>query len=473
MRINRKIQRIKCAGFDFVASLLAWVLFFFLRKSFELDTLDNIFPIVFHDVTFWKSTLLIPFFWIVIFLFAGDYRKPFRKSRLQEVGYSFMVIFLGTVLLFFIIILDDDVKYYTIYYKYFITAFLCEFTVVCAVRLIVTTLTHKKLRNRQIGFNTLMIGSGHNALATLRELSDKKNISGNIFIGFVNITQQQEYLVQDHLSHLGSYDEIPQIIVSHDIDEVIIALEKSEFDELGKIITMLEGSDVIIKIKPIIQDILMKSVKTLSIFNVPFIEVSPEPMPLWQQFIKRFLDIFLSLLAIIVLSPVFVISIFLVKHSSKGPVLYRQERVGKNGVPFTMLKFRSMYDDAESDGPKLSSKNDSRITPWGKIMRKYRIDELPQFFIVLLGKMSLVGPRPERQFYIDKIMEQAPYYKLLLRVKPGLTSWGQVRYGYAEDIEQMIDRLPYDILYVENMSLAMDFKILIYTVLIVFEGRGE
>ena len=163
----------------------------------------------------------------------------------------------------------------------------------------------------------------------------------------------------------------------------------------------------------------------------------------------------------------------IIKLTSKGPVFYSHERIGLHGKPFTMHKFRSMYQDAETNGPQLSSENDPRITPLGRFMRQVRLDEIPQFWNVLIGDMSLVGYRPERQYYIDQIMKEAPHYRLLFKIKPGITSWGQVKFGYAENVKEMIQRLKYDILYLENMSLATDFKIMIYTILIVMLGRGK
>jgi lipopolysaccharide/colanic/teichoic acid biosynthesis glycosyltransferase len=196
-------------------------------------------------------------------------------------------------------------------------------------------------------------------------------------------------------------------------------------------------------------------------------------MPAWQIMFKRILDITVSAICLIILSPLFIYLALKVKLSSKGPIFYRQERIGFQGVPFTILKFRSMYENAENSGPQLSKDNDQRCTPFGAIMRKWRLDELPQFWNVLIGEMSLVGPRPERQYYIEKIMEKAPHYRHLLKVRPGITSWGQVKYGYASNVDQMIQRLKYDILYLENRSIALDFKIMFYTVVVLVQGTGK
>ena len=218
-------------------------------------------------------------------------------------------------------------------------------------------------------------------------------------------------------------------------------------------------------------DILTGKVKMAHIYSTPLIQISHSLMSTWQQQAKQLIDISLSLFALIVFSPIILFLAIGIKLTSKGSILYSHERIGQFGKPFTLYKFRSMYTDAEKNGPALSSKDDNRITPFGKFMRKAKLDELPNFFNVLKGDMSLVGPRPERKYYIDQIIEKAPHYLHLQKVKPGITSWGQVKYGYAEDVEQMINRLKYDILYIENMSVYVDFKIIIYTILKILKGK--
>ena len=217
----------------------------------------------------------------------------------------------------------------------------------------------------------------------------------------------------------------------------------------------------------------MGSIHQESIFHSPLIIINTRLMPEWEYSLKRLFDVVLSLVAMLLLSPVYLITAIIVKCTSPGPVFYAQERIGYHGRPFKMHKFRSMYVDAEQAGPALSKDNDPRITPFGRFMRKVRLDEIPQFYNVFKGTMSLVGPRPERQYYIDQIVKRAPEYKLLQRVKPGITSWGQVRYGYASTVDEMVERLRYDLLYLDNMSLLTDLKILAYTVIIILQGRGK
>jgi exopolysaccharide biosynthesis polyprenyl glycosylphosphotransferase len=471
--MNWKLQVTKYILFDWIAALFAWSLFYIFRKQSEDSLFYENFEIVFSDPNFWYGIILIPLGWLLLYAIVGTYRKIYRKARLRELGQTFVITLIGLTVIFFVAILDDVIVTYKSYYQSFAVVFSLHFILTYAGRLALTSVTVRKIHNKEIGFNTIIVGSNGNATRIYNEIEKQERSAGNLFIGFLSVYDKDDYRIGEFLPHLGSYEDIKRIVAEHQIEEVIIAIERTETDTIDKIIAKLEETSVVIKIIPIMQDILFGSVKQSGIWHAPLIQISPDLMPAWQQSVKRIMDIVVSLIAMVLLIPVYIFTAVGVKLSSKGPILYSQERIGLKGKPFKMHKFRSMFSDAENAGPQLSSENDPRITPFGRFIRKVRLDEIPQFYTVLKGDMSLVGPRPERHFYIDQIVKRAPHYRLLLKVKPGITSWGQVKYGYASNVDEMIERLKYDILYIENMSIAMDIKILIYTILIVLQGRGK
>lgn len=292
------------------------------------------------------------------------------------------------------------------------------------------------------------------------------------FIGFIQANGSDTQL-KSLMPNLGKVGDLDRVVREYAIQEVIIAIGSSDHAILESVLNKLESSPVEVRIIPDIYDILSGSVRMSSIYGAPLIEIDREIMPQWQRSLKRMMDWGVSIVAILILFPVYLVIGLAVWSTSKGPVFFLQERIGWHGKPFRIIKFRTMVQDAEKAGPQLSSENDPRITPLGKFLRKSRMDELPQFFNVLKGDMALVGPRPERAHFIAKIVERAPHYTHLQKVRPGITSWGQVKYGYAENVDEMIQRLRFDLIYIENMSIALDIKILFYTVLTVLKGRGK
>jgi exopolysaccharide biosynthesis polyprenyl glycosylphosphotransferase len=473
--MNKKLQVLKYLIADVTAATLAWSLFFTFRKLYiETAKFGKPVPLIFDKQYYW-GLIFIPVFWLLMYYLTGTYKDIYRKSRLKEIGQTLLLSVIGVLIIFFALLLDDEIVSYRNYYQSIITLFLLHFGFTAIFRVILSSITNYRIHNRIIGFNTLLVGSNENALKLYTEMESQDKSSGNRFVGFVHIDNKNGFSqeLKKSLPHLGELADLKSIIQKHKIEEVIIAIESFEHENIGKIVNELDYQGLIIKVIPDMYDILSGSVKMTSIFGAPLISISREIMPIWQQSLKRMIDIVTSIVVLTLFSWVYIIVAIAVKASSKGPVFYSHERIGWHGKPFYIHKFRSMFVDAEKAGPALSSKADPRITPLGRFLRKVRLDEIPQFYNVLIGEMSIVGPRPERQFFIDQIVKIAPHYKHLHKVRPGITSWGQVKYGYAENVEQMVQRLKYDIIYIENMSLGVDMKIMIYTALIVIQGRGK
>ena len=450
---------------DWLIASLVWGLFFYFRKTWIEEKAFEV------DQNFIIGSILVPLLWLLIYYLQGSYHEVRRMYRLKILNLTFFGSLIGTVLIFFILILDDTVSNYQMYYYSFGLLFSLQFLLSVLIRLILATVLISYLRKAGSGFRTVIIGGSEKAVSILNDLTNQKWCI-NTIVGYININGSDR-LLDNKLDYLGHCDNLEILIRNHKVEEVIIAIESSDHNRIQKIITRIQDGRVKIKILPDMYELLSGSLKMTDIYGALLLQIVDDSMPIWQQALKRAMDLIISLVALILLIPIYITCALAVKFSSSGPIFYLQDRVGLDGRVFKIIKFRTMYLNSEEAGPQLSSTNDSRITKAGRFMRKTRLDEFPQFINVILGHMSLVGPRPERQFYIDQIMELAPQYVHLTKVRPGITSWGQVKYGYAENVEQMLDRMKFDLLYLKNRSIALDIKIMFYTIAIVLKAKGK
>ncbi len=464
--MNARFLTCLIISLDWAASCLGWGLFYYYRKTgIEGEAFVA-------TKAFYLGILLVPIVWLLIYLLQGTYHDVRRLHRLKIINLTFVGTLLGVVVLFFLLLIDDEISGYKQYYKSLFVLFALQFSVVFIPRFTLVSLIVKRIHSRKAGFKTLIVGGSDKAVEIYNEIEDLPKGIGHNFIGFININGVDREL-EDKLTYLGHIDDVESIVEKYEIEEVIIALESTEHNKIKAIISRLEVGEVRIRVLPDMYDILAGTVEMSNIFGALLIDVNSEVMPVWQRIVKRGFDVVASAIALILCLPLFIVLAVLVKTSSPGPIFFLQDRIGKNGRSFRIIKFRTMVVNAEASGPQLSSSNDPRITKIGRFMRKTRLDEFPQFYNVLVGDMSLVGPRPERQFYIDQIVKIEPQYLELTKVRPGITSWGQVKYGYAENVTQMLDRMKFDLLYLKNRSLSLDLKIMLYTILIIFKGSGK
>lgn len=452
---------------DFLMINLAFMVFFSIRVQ------SGLFDLVIMP-EFFLPMFALYFYWLIIFTFVGMYRSWFAASRFDEISTLFKATFVGIFFLFFIIFLDDYINNVSSSKRILIFIYWGLLILFVGIGRVIIRSVQRNLLIKGIGRrNAIIVGFNSRAFEVIETLKNAPALGIDVK-AFATVNQEHLNKNYKEIKVEADLKSLPQLIEKYNIQEIILALEKDEHDALVEIISLCGDKNIKIKIVPDLYEILSGQARTSQIYGMPLIDIMPELMPEWERKLKRLLDIIVSFVILLISLPITLITAIAIKLDSEGPVFFKQERMGQNGQIFNMIKFRSMRNDAEKlTGPVWSQKNDPRVTRVGRIIRKLRIDEIPQFINVLKGDMSVVGPRPERPYFVEKLSKEIPYYKRRLKVRPGITGWAQVKHKYDESIEDVKIKLRYDLFYIENMSIRMDLKILFRTIFVVLFGKGH
>lgn len=466
--LNRNREVLFTALLDALVLCMSWYIFTVLKPELTVNVADR------ENVSLIVLGALHTVYWLVIYSIMGLYKKLYLTSRFDEFLKVVKASVIGTLILYFYTTLDGSLRIVDTFSSVTSYALLVGGAITVNRFVVRSIQRFYALRGKGL-HRALIIGTGKNALSAFDDLNRNKSLGMQV-VGFVHVPNGKNGQVMhvDKEEVMGNLEDIDQIVSNMEIQDLIVALEPEKRDDLIKILSRVNNPDVTLKLLPDFYQLVSGLNKTNQIFGLPLIEISPDLMPMWEKIAKRGMDLIFSLTVLVVLSPVLVAISVAIKRNSEGPAIYSQRRVGKNGKNFTMYKFRTMRNDAEMEtGPTWAAENDPRVTKVGAWLRKTRLDEIPQFYNVLKGEMSLVGPRPERPYFVEQFKNEIPMYTRRLRVRPGITGWAQVKWKYDSSLDDVKEKTKYDLFYVENMSLRMDFKILINTLFSMLRAKGQ
>lgn len=466
----KQLEKILLLTIDFLALNIAFFVWAWLRKEMGFFSETDL-------LTLFQLSLIVNIVWILFFAFFGLYGFWYARSRVDEFINIFKTISIGVFILFLLTFESErDLSSPPKLSRMFIVNYWLILIISVTFGRMVFRTIQRTLLSAGIGHRrTLIVGWGKKSW----DLSDeilRFPALGYKVIGFVadGALAANENMRYKDIPLLGNIDEIDDIVEESRAQEVILALRGNTRKKAMDVINQCNGCPVNFKIVPDLYDIVIGQARTNQIYGFPLIDIMPTVMPEWERKVKRLMDIAISSAILIGFSPIWLLVALAIKIDSAGPILYKQKRVGKDGKEFLIYKFRSMIHNAESHtGPQWARKQDPRITRVGKLIRKARIDEVPQFVNVLKGEMSLIGPRPERPYFVDKFKREIPFYARRLKVKPGITGWAQIKGGYDTSMENVKTKLQYDLFYLENMSLRMDLKVILNTIYVMLIGKGH
>ena len=478
--VARFLEKCFTFFFDILAINVAYFAAAWLRYK------SNLFPEVYNPelalVTQLIPSLIVSALWVVLFFFTGLYRDWYKESRLDELFVVTRTVLIGIFLLFLVTSAPQIIEFaqqgnpkalFTrTKFPILLTYGICMLFFATVNRFAMHTILAFLFSRGIAVSNVLIVGANDSGAQLALDINRFPHLGYRV-TGYIDDDGRKKGTLYHDYKVLGTYSDIPNVVKKNKIGGMIISHVSASPNEIQKILEYCGDVRVNIYMVPSLMDVITGHFKTHQIFGVPLMVLLQDHMPAWQAQIKRLMDIFVSLCVLIFGFPVALAVGIIIKATSSGPAVYKQVRVGRNGKTFTMLKFRSMYEDAEKRaGPQWATENDPRITPVGRFIRKTRLDEIPQFFNVLKGEMSLVGPRPERPFFVEQLKKEIPWYVRRIKMKPGITGWAQVKHKYDETIEDVKQKVLYDLYYFENMSIALDVKIMLRTVLVVFTGKG-